>query len=101
MQCCPGGGASAASAQKELGFEQTQPTIILEDNQGCIALSENPIHHKRTKHIDVRYHYIREKLEDKTVRLQHIPTADNTADILTKPLGATKFRKHRDELLTR
>ena len=44
----------------ELGFAQAQPTVIFEDNQGCIAMSENPVSNKRSKHIDIRWHFERE-----------------------------------------
>jgi hypothetical protein len=47
----------------DLGFEQQEPTIVYEDNTGAIALAENPVHHSRTKHIDIRFHYIRECVE--------------------------------------
>ena len=46
----------------DLGFEQKNPTIVCEDNQGAIALATNPRYHARTKHVDVRYHFIREKI---------------------------------------
>jgi len=49
----------------DLGFKQDGPTMIMEDNQACIAMSNNPITHKRTKHIDVRYHFVREKNKSK------------------------------------
>ena len=69
------------------------------DNHGCIALSENPIHHKRTKHIDVRFHYTREKVEDGTVKLEYIPSENQVADILTKPLGQPLLVKHRGVMM--
>jgi hypothetical protein len=69
-----------------LGFKQEGATLILEDNQGCIALSENPVHHQRTKHIDVRYHFVRERVESGEVKLVYVPTEHQLADLLTKPL---------------
>jgi hypothetical protein len=47
---------------KDLNFDQESATVIFEDNIGCIDLSENPVHHKRSKHIDIRYHYIRDQM---------------------------------------
>ena len=73
--------------------------IILEDNQGCIALSENPIHHKRTKHIDVRYHYTREKVEDGTIKLEYISTEDQVADLLTKALPQARHHKLMKQIM--
>ena len=51
----------------DLGLKQDEPTMIMDDNQACIAMSNNPIIQKRTKHIDVRYHFVREKVESKEV----------------------------------
>ena len=70
----------------DLKFEQEGATVIFEDNKGCIDLSENPIHYKRTKHIDIRYHYIREKVESGEIKLTYIHSQAQLADLLTKPL---------------
>ena len=70
----------------ELGYPQDGPTIIQEDNQGAIAITCNPCHHERTKHIDIQYHFVREKTEDGTVLLEYCPTEEQVADLLTKPL---------------
>ena len=64
--------------------------MIFEDNQGCIALAKNPVSHDRTKHIDIRYHFIREQIEAKTIDVRYLPTEDMLADLLTK--GMTKER---------
>jgi len=60
----------------------TAPQIIYAENQGAIKLSENPQFHARTKHIDIRYHYIRTAQERNELSVIYIPTADMTADIL-------------------
>jgi len=65
--------------------------VILCDNQGGIHLSENPIFHDRFKHIDIRYHYIQDMVQQGAIRLQHIGTDEQLTDILTKPLGKVKF----------
>ena len=70
----------------DLEFQQEQPTVIYEDNQGCIALSANPVLHQRTKHIDIRYHFTREKVESGEVVLQYVATEHQLADLLTKAL---------------
>lgn len=75
---------------EELGFPQQTPTPIYVDNQSAIKLAKNPEFHKRTKHIQVRYHYTRELVEEGIIELRYIPTADQRADILTKPLLKTK-----------
>ena len=83
----------------ELGCEQVEPTVIFEDNNGCISLSVNSAHHSRTKHIHVRFHYVRDRTAAGEIKLTVIHTEDNTADILTKALGHIKFAKHRDCLV--
>jgi hypothetical protein len=65
----------------------------------CIAMSNNPITHKRTKHIDVRYHFVREKVESKEVELVYIPTQHQLADILTKPLSNIRLAMIRDRMM--
>ena len=61
--------------------------IILEDNQSTIKLAENPEFHKRTKHIDIIYHYIREKISNKDIEVFYIPIKEQIADSLIKPIG--------------
>ena len=75
----------------ELGFHQGDPSTIFEDNQSCIALARNPVHHARTKHIDIRHHYIREKLESGEVTLRYVNTKEMVADAFTKPLPKPQF----------
>ena len=70
----------------DLGHPQQQPTTIHEDNQGCIALSKNPVFHARTKHLDVQAHFIRHQVKANQVTLEYCPTQDMVADFLTKPL---------------
>ena len=84
---------------KSLHFAQDGPTKIYEDNQGAIAMSENPVHHKRTKHIDIRHHFIRERVESGDVKLVYVPTDRQIADILTKPLDRVKFEYMRARLM--
>ena len=72
-----------------------KPILIKEDNQGTIAVVNNPISHNRTKHIDIKFHYVREALEDNIVDLIYCPTEEMTADILTKPLARQQFETCR------
>jgi hypothetical protein len=83
---------------EELGEKQSNPTPILCDNTSSIRLVENPEFHKRTKHIDVRYHYIRELAENGEVIVKYVSTQEQKADILTKPLAKTKHKEMRDKL---
>jgi hypothetical protein len=68
------------------------PVSILNDNNGCIALSTNSVYHERSKHIAMRHHFLREKkVEDSTVKLDFVLSANNLADILTKGLPQPSF----------
>lgn len=78
---------------KDLGHEQEEPTTIYEDNAGCIALSENPVFHKRSKHIDIKYHFIRERVASNEIKVQYVPTEDQLADLLTKGLSKQRTLK--------
>jgi hypothetical protein len=72
---------------------------IYEDNAGCIKLAKNPVFHKRTKHINIRYHFVRDQVADGTVELVWLPTADMVADALTKPLSQFDFDRKRRRLM--
>lgn len=76
-------------------------TEIHEDNKGCIDQMENPLHHKTTKHISICYHYAREKVDEGVIKFVQIPTEDQIADILTKPLSRIQFHKHLNKLSIR
>ena len=78
---------------QELHSTPDDPLIINCDNQGAIALAKDNKFHACTKHIDVRYHFIREVVEDGKVAVQYILTRDNISDIFTKPLAKAKFRE--------
>ena len=75
-----------------------RPTVIYYDNQSCIQLSENPVFHDRSKHIEVRYHFIRDYVQRGAVELQYISTDEQVVDILMKSLGKGKFVFFRDKL---
>jgi hypothetical protein len=75
----------------ELGFPQGQIDLF-EDNQACIALSKNPEDHKRTKHIQVKYHLLREYVKNKEVQLKYCRTKEQWADMFTKPLPGHQLR---------
>jgi Reverse transcriptase (RNA-dependent DNA polymerase) len=81
-----------------MGYVLDEPTVIYGDNQGAMALAKNPIDHQRTKHIDVKYHFTRDKVEEKVVDLRYVSSAEQTADIFTKPLVKKIFEYHREKL---
>lgn len=70
-----------------------QPFQLVNDNAGAIALSKKSVNHEKSKHIDMRHHFIWEKVEDKTVSFTHVPSAQNIADLLTKALPTELFTK--------
>jgi hypothetical protein len=74
------------------------PTVIHCDNQSCIKLSENPVFHDRSKHIEIRYHFIRDWVQRGTVQLQYISTDDQVANIFTKALPRGKHVYLRDKM---
>jgi hypothetical protein len=78
---------------EELGHAQFEPTVLWVDNTACIAQSKNPVNHKRNKHMLLKYHYLRDLVEDRQVRLSYISTVDQIADIFTKPLPVRLFTR--------
>jgi hypothetical protein len=78
----------------ELGFH-LEPIPICGDNQGSIFIASNPVTEKRSKHIDIRYHYVREVISRGITNIYFIDGEENPADLLTKNLGSVKFHKFR------
>ncbi|GJV54209.1 retrovirus-related pol polyprotein from transposon TNT 1-94 [Tanacetum coccineum] len=64
---------------------------IMCDNKGAIDLSKNPVQHSRTKHIEIRHHFLRDNVQKGHISIEKVPSADNIADILTKPLKRESF----------
>lgn len=80
-------------------MEDVKSKVVLKvDNKSAIALCKNPVYHDRSKHIDTRYHFIRECIEDQKIEVEHVRTNDQLADIMTKPLGRLKFLEMRTKL---
>lgn len=75
-----------------------QPISISVDNTSAIQLSADPVFHRRSKHIELRHHFIRQLVADEIVKFEYISTDSNVADIFTKPLHKISFRKHRTVL---
>ena len=76
---------------KDMGFYQKTVTIY-EDNQACISLTKNPEDHKRTKHIQVRFHVIRDYVAKELVKFIYCPTKDQLADVFTKGVPGFQLR---------
>ena len=71
-------------------FNWTGRCVVYEDNQACIAMTQNPQFHQRTKHIDIRHHYIRDLVRTGLIELVYCPTDKMVADVLTKGLDKLK-----------
>jgi len=83
---------------EELGFPQTGPTTLHMDNEAAIKLTKNPEYHARSKHIALRFHHLREKVLDGTIAPRYVPTKQNIADMLTKPLARPQMVIFRDKV---
>jgi hypothetical protein len=81
-----------------INITPTNPTRIMCDNNASINLSEDPTLHTRVKHIDINYHFLRERVQSKEVLLSYIRSKENIADIFTKPLEKYQFIKLRELL---
>ena len=80
--------------------EIEMPVVMYQDNIGATYLAENDIHNKRSKHIDIRYHHVRDLIAQKIIKIEYIKTADNIADIQTKALPRPAFQGHCEKFLT-
>lgn len=81
---------------QHLQQQQQQPQQLYVDNQGAIKLTENPRFHERTKHIDIKYHFVQEAHEKGLINVKYVPTEDMTADIMTKALPLERHWKHME-----
>ncbi len=69
--------------------------IVIYDNISNILLANNPVYHAKTKHIEVHYHFIKEKVLTSEINLIHVNIEDQVVDIFTKPLGTDKLKRFR------
>jgi transposase InsO family protein len=83
----------------DLRYPQVGATMLLVDNQGAIGLAKNPVLHQRTKHIDIRYHFIRERVKGGDVQPVYVSTNEQWADLLTKALDANRIEYLRGKVL--
>jgi hypothetical protein len=71
---------------------------LLCDNESAIKIANNPVQHSRTKHIDIRHHFLRDHVSKGDIKIDEVSTDDQLADIFTKPLDESWFCKLRNEL---
>ena len=95
---CPQRDASLGPLAPQASVLPLDHCDLMEDNQGAIAISRNPVEHARTKHIDIRYHFVREAIKDRVIELRYCSSQNMIADILTKPLPRGQFEKLRSDI---
>ena len=79
--------------------EQKGPTVIHLNNQACSSMSKDPVAYKRSKHIDIRYHFTRTAVDEGKIRIEYVRSQDNVADLLTKALPAETFGRLTKSLI--
>ena len=77
----------------------TETTTIWEDNQSAIAYSQNALVSEKTKHIGLKWHFLKDHVEQGTIKLRYLPTDQMVADMLTKPLPGPALARHRSAIL--
>ena len=82
----------------DIGVDYAKPVTVWEDNQAAIGLTRNPVGHKRTKHINIKYHFVREHIMIGSLLVKYCNTKEMLADILTKPLPKRQFEYLRSKL---
>lgn len=80
---------------KEFDIKTMEATTVYTDNQSCIAMVINKKHSNKTKHVDVKYHYVRDEAERGRITLRYVPSEHNVADLMTKPLAGIKIEALR------
>jgi hypothetical protein len=75
-----------------------EPITIYYDNTRAISLSKNPVQHSKSKHIPIKYHYLRDRAENKNIKLEYVPTQEQVENIFTKPLNKDVFEYLRQRL---
>jgi hypothetical protein len=77
---------------------ELEPTLIYWNNQSCVKLSKNPVFHNKSKHMEIKYHFIRDMVQKGAMELRYISTDEQIANILTKLLSRVKYEYFKDKL---
>ena len=91
-------GVWLARLMEELLGKEGVPPLLLVDNKATISLIKNPILHDRSKHIEIRFHYIQECADHGLIRVDYIRTEEQLGDIFTKSLAVIKFEELRSQI---
>lgn len=82
----------------EIGLSNIPPPVVWCDNTSTVSIAENPTHHARIKHVEIDHHFVREKVLDGTLQVNFVPSAEQVADVLTKPIAPKQFESFRQAL---
>ena len=82
----------------DIQVEYDEPIPIYYDNTSATSISKNPVMHSKTKHIQIKYHFLREQVAEKNIRVEYVGTKEQVADIFTKPLPWEAFEHLRQIL---
>jgi hypothetical protein len=82
---------------RDCGYKLSKVPLLC-DNESAIRMADNPVEHSRTKHIDIRYHFLRDHQQREDIEIAYVSTKEQLADIFTKPLDEKTFSKLRNEL---
>ena len=86
---------------EEKNFQVRTPVIVNIDNQSAMKIAENDVDHSRTKHIDIKNHFIKNEINDKMIELKWVATENQIADIFTKGLGYPTYNKLKNVLVSK
>ncbi|MDV3143398.1 MAG: Ty1/Copia family ribonuclease HI, partial [Sweet potato little leaf phytoplasma] len=84
---------------KDLFVFLPQAPLLLCDNQSALQLAKNPIFHGRTKHVEIDFHFVREKVVSNDLQLRFVPTQQQPADLFTKPMSTDRLSSLRCKLM--
>jgi hypothetical protein len=82
---------------RDYGYKLSKVPLLC-DNENAIRMTDNPVEHSRTKHIDIRYHFLRDHQQSGDIEITYVSTKEQLVDIFTKPLDEKTFSKLRNEL---
>ena len=83
---------------EDIHIHYDEPIPIFCDNTSAISISKNPVMHSKTKHIPIKFHFLREQIMSNVIKMEYVGTKDHLADIFTKPLPKLQFESIKDQL---